>query len=205
MGHIDRLVRKIHDEGEGVALDAEIENSKSLLWSWVGVCIFVFVLWILFALRREQPGDALSVAGVVGDFFGGMLNPVIALATLYWLTRGVRMQRQELSETRVALQDQGRQAAMGTRIAALTALIDAKNSDIERLRAQLQQITDQLLMNPMANGAFSASGTYLTKAGGLLQDHQTQLDMLMHQAADERKPLVEELKKVLSQSRKESS
>lgn len=41
--------------------------------------------------------------GPVGDFFGGILNPIFALFAFYWLTYSVRLQIKELKETREEL------------------------------------------------------------------------------------------------------
>lgn len=43
--------------------------------------------------------------GQLGDFFGGVLNPVIGLATIYLLVQSVTLQRRELAATRIAMEE----------------------------------------------------------------------------------------------------
>ena len=42
--------------------------------------------------------------GTFGDFIGGLLNPVVAFLALYWLTRSISIQREELRDSKLALQ-----------------------------------------------------------------------------------------------------
>jgi hypothetical protein len=73
--------------------------------------------WIVnFGLLQAQPvsGDS-SHWGQLGDFFGGILNPLIAVATLVGVWSAVKLQRTELNDTREVLklqylemQEQGR-------------------------------------------------------------------------------------------------
>lgn len=44
--------------------------------------------------------------GPFGDYVGGILNPAVALAALWWLRRSFSIQKIELLETRKALRDQ---------------------------------------------------------------------------------------------------
>lgn len=41
--------------------------------------------------------------GAFGDFIGGILNPLVAFFALYWLTRSIKIQREELSATKAEL------------------------------------------------------------------------------------------------------
>nr|WP_315467140.1 putative phage abortive infection protein [uncultured Undibacterium sp.] len=43
--------------------------------------------------------------GQLGDFFGGVLNPLIGLATVFLLVQSVKLQRKELAATRKAMEE----------------------------------------------------------------------------------------------------
>lgn len=65
--------------------------------------------------------DSREAWGQFGDFFGGVLNPVISAAAFYWLATSILLQKAELSETRDALrltQDAQQQQADTALIAA---------------------------------------------------------------------------------------
>ncbi|MFX5869884.1 hypothetical protein ABTE73_19965, partial [Acinetobacter baumannii] len=51
-------------------------------------------------MKEVKITDEAQHWGTVGDFFGGILNPIFALFAFYWLTYSVRLQTKELAETR---------------------------------------------------------------------------------------------------------
>lgn len=84
-----------------------------------------------------QSGDwklGYDINGAIGDFFGGIMNPFIALMALVWLVKGVTLQQQELRETKDALQASEQHQAKQVRIAAITALIQVELFKAESLR-----------------------------------------------------------------------
>lgn len=75
-------------------------------------CIAISLLLIVpisyfawFKLNNAQLSTDSTKWGTFGDFFGGILNPVIAFFAFYWLTVSIRIQKKELSETQKALSD----------------------------------------------------------------------------------------------------
>lgn len=64
---------------------------------------FLYMLW--FWGKNDLPLDPTNVAawGAFGDFVGGLLNPFVAFCALYWLTRSIQIQRDELSSTKEEL------------------------------------------------------------------------------------------------------
>jgi hypothetical protein len=69
----------------------------------VGILI-VFSYWMQFHVRLGRTlSDDPAVWGQLGDYVGGILNPVIALAALLLLAIGVRIQNQTLREAREQL------------------------------------------------------------------------------------------------------
>lgn len=83
--------------------------------------------------------------GQLGDYFGGLLNPVVASAALYLLALSIRIQRKELVATRQALDEQARHAHDSADLAALTSLVNAALAEAgihrDHLRFLVQQIS----------------------------------------------------------------
>ena len=71
--------------------------------------IGILALFMLFTYFVNFSGYGFSEKqedwGALGDYIGGILNPLISLAALYWLTRSIILQKRELQETREALRD----------------------------------------------------------------------------------------------------
>lgn len=62
--------------------------------------------WVWFSLINnvEAAKTDPSRWGSFGDFIGGILNPVVAFLALFWLTRSIAIQREELRDTKIALE-----------------------------------------------------------------------------------------------------
>lgn len=64
--------------------------------------------------------------GPMGDYFGGILNPVIALAALVALIRATRLQKTEFEATRIHLETESKRNEIYRLIANLEQKIEAK-------------------------------------------------------------------------------
>ncbi|QHE86507.1 hypothetical protein [Hydrogenophaga sp. BPS33] len=80
--------------------------------------------------------------GSFGDYVGGLLNPIVALAALGLLAYSVRIQRQELAATRKALRDQADHSRDMVRLNAMVTVIDAHERQIAQLRAAGQRVRE---------------------------------------------------------------
>lgn len=67
-----------------------------------GVLIF-FVVGMYFKNFHGSLLDKAEEWGPFGDYIGGTLNPILAALAFYWLTASIRLQIQELRETKVEL------------------------------------------------------------------------------------------------------
>lgn len=84
------------------------------LFTWLLPAVYflgggLLVAFVLNFYRHEvspDPGDW----GVLGDYFGGLMNPVISFATLLVAYAVWKLQRVELDETKKALKDQAETA-----------------------------------------------------------------------------------------------
>lgn len=88
--------------------DDEIELAKLKKQMFYSKLIVGSIITIVLALYFSNFHVSVSVDngdwGTFGDFFGGILNPVIASFALYWLITSVNLQIQELKKTNEALE-----------------------------------------------------------------------------------------------------
>lgn len=89
-------------------------DAQEIVAMGIGVAIVLCVLMILVGAVVVQLSGYLpnSIKGVkklgeIGDFLGGVLNPVVALMALFALFRSIEIQRTELKATNEALKNQG--------------------------------------------------------------------------------------------------
>lgn len=115
------------------------------LWA-IGALAFL----MLFAYFVKFSGTGFSENqadwGVLGDYIGGVLNPAVSLAALYWLTRSIILQKRELQESRQALRD-----------AAYSQSKQAKSSEIA---AKLQMLSMEM---EIISSLLAAEITYQTQ------------------------------------------
>ena len=126
-------------------LDREIALSRYFVAGAMLLVLFSYFGW--FALKVSgSTSSSSSDLGTLGDFFGGLINPIVAALALYWLTRSVRIQKEELNEARDALQSSASAQARQVQLAALSALSNSVTAEINLHRAQIiflcNQITD---------------------------------------------------------------
>lgn len=135
-----------------------IDNSldKSITrWQWgIGIYVLlniaIYFGWFKIVNKFELALNA-EVWGQAGDFFGGILNPVVALAAFFWLTKGVRLQKEELADTRAALdaarvaqEQQAANSGVSLRLEALTSLINSNAAEINFRITEMQFLASQL-------------------------------------------------------------
>lgn len=103
------------------------------------IIILVAVLY-LFLGDKTLPESAQSW-GTFGDFIGGILNPIFALFAFYWLTYSVRLQTQELKDTRKELQKAATAQAETATHQERIANLEEKNVDTQKDILELQKET----------------------------------------------------------------
>lgn len=116
----------MEDEMKQMAKRAEATGpTKSLLA--VGVVAAALVAVYMWAFYGHHAPANKGEWGQLGDFIGGVLNPIVAGAALYWLTQSVKLQKAELAETRAEL---GRSADAQVD-AALASALNARLTSID--------------------------------------------------------------------------
>lgn len=125
------------------ALDREIRQARVLVAAVMIILLAAYFGW--FGLKvQESVSHSSSTWGTLGDFFGGLLNPLIASLALYWLTRSIRIQKEELNETRDALKETATAQAAQVQLAALTALSTTIIAEIDIQRKHIFFILNQM-------------------------------------------------------------
>lgn len=177
-------------------LDRSISIARWLVIGWMVVTAIVYVIWMWLGKGWADT----SKGGTLGDFFGGVLNPAISLAAFYWLTKAVRLQKEELADTKDALEDSAKSQAMSVRIAALSALIEAYTADIGNRRNHLAFLLNQRSARPVGK-VYSLRGTALTEdtLRKLLRDLNDGINHRTHR----RSLLVSELRTILGNARED--
>ncbi|WP_439587678.1 hypothetical protein [Hydrogenophaga sp.] len=120
----------------------------------VVACVFAIMVFVgvLYAAKVGwgAPGSCLAADanawGTFGDYFGGLLNPVVALAALALLAWSIHIQkatldatREELFETRQTLAAQARSSQQLVALNAYTVLIAAEDIQIQALNKLLDK------------------------------------------------------------------
>jgi hypothetical protein len=125
-------------------LDREIALSRYFVAGAMLLVLFSYFGW--FALKVSGSiSSSSSDWGTLGDFFGGLINPIVAALALYWLTRSVRIQKEELNETREALQASASAQVRQVQLAALSALSNSVTAEINLHRAQIIFLCNQIV------------------------------------------------------------
>lgn len=144
-------------EAELKELDGNIKLAHMLVLGWMLLWCAIYVWKFGGNSLSSGPGDW----GVFGDFFGGILNPVVAYAAFTWLTRSVRLQKEELTETRRALADSADAQKEQVRLSALTALMDSTLAEVGIQRQHLVHLAEQISSN-MGGNVRDLEGNFLT-------------------------------------------
>ncbi|MGR5239300.1 hypothetical protein ACPV36_00175 [Photobacterium damselae] len=82
----------------------EKKQSTAILSTIIIVCIFTLSLYIYNFYNypwSKHPEDW----GTIGDYLGGILNPIISAAALFYLIKAYLSQKKELEETKSALEE----------------------------------------------------------------------------------------------------
>jgi hypothetical protein len=84
------------------------KTRKTLIVVFVAIAALACSYFIWFGLINQlNPStDKPSAWAEFGDFIGGLANPLVGLFALYWLTESIKVQRQELADTRSILNSQ---------------------------------------------------------------------------------------------------
>lgn len=122
-----------------------------LITAGVGlIAVAAYFGW--FGLWLDKPlSKTTGTWGELGDFIGGLMNPIVAGCALYWLAMSVRLQKQELADTRHELtmasqaqREQARMALLGIQMNALSIQLSAMAAEYQFVRARMSYVVQRL-------------------------------------------------------------
>jgi hypothetical protein len=139
-------------------LEKSINRAKliaALVFFLIPISYFLW-FWIF---QDQSFSQSSGDWGTFGDFVGGVLNPLIAFFAFYWLTQSIKLQRQELGETKDALIKSSEAQNMQVQnqvLANKLLLLDSKlrtcMSDIEFLYSEIQSLSGDTSAKVAFNG-----------------------------------------------------
>jgi len=98
------------------------------------------VLGLYFGNFHYGLSDKNDDWGTFGDYFGGILNPILAAFVLYWIVETYKLQKTELQETKRLINDQ-------VKLAALTALLNSNLTRISLLKSERIELLNEIPVN----------------------------------------------------------
>jgi len=104
------------------------------------VTLILVVLGLYFGNFHYGLSDKNDDWGTFGDYFGGILNPVLAAFVLYWIVETYKLQKTELQETKRLINDQ-------VKLAALTALLNSNLTRISLLKSERIELLNEIPVN----------------------------------------------------------
>lgn len=107
------------------------------------VLLLVIIVYVMNFYKLSVSSNPMEW-GPFGDYIGGILNPSIALAALWWLRRSFAIQKIELAETRAALQDQADSQERSVRALNQQINNQLRLARIETLNIELNGIEAEL-------------------------------------------------------------
>lgn len=168
----------------------------------VVISVFMIKVWLL---SDNQLSSNAEKWGQFGDYVGGILNPLMAFLAFYWLTQSVLIQKQELMDTKKALQE-STQAQLKQEIhAGKTARISAYNSLLVSLNTEITILSNdaaylrELLPRAGNVPTYDLNGSYQDNADGINIPLQKILEEINLKKTEKEK-VFEQIKMLLEKS-----
>ncbi len=118
-------------------IERDVKFSRWIVVAIFGITVGIYFSWFGVFQQNELSAES-SVWGAFGDFVGGLLNPLVAFSAFYWLTVSVLVQKQELAETRIALQDTSSAQLEQAELARKNGEVKVVNMKFELILSELK-------------------------------------------------------------------
>jgi hypothetical protein len=154
------------------------ENIHKSLWKngyiWVaiiiaGLSLFFYLSninhWIEWEYLKDSDNSFVAGLGAVGDYFGGVLNPLLTFITIILLIRSIELQR---ADFRKQLEEQQRQTT------EFNTLAEAQEKQLTELKQQNKKQNEAIQLEAFERNFFS-----------LLEQHNALLTDSFYQKIDE--------------------
>lgn len=106
---------------------------------WVGGILIAVVLGIYILNFWGSLNKDPEKWGPFGDYLGGTLNPILAALAFYWLTASIRLQIQELRETKIELRKAAEAQEKSERHQRALAELEDENVQTQKQILSLQR------------------------------------------------------------------
>lgn len=179
---------------------------KQVYWSkWIALAIIGLVVGVYIWHFNEQDVVLQPDAwGQLGDYIGGVLNPILAFGAFYWLATSVHLQQAELAETRDALEESRDAQRHQADTNLLASQVQTLNVKLARVAAKLEHLADrearvlerQGIQGPGA--LFYADDGAMSSTADVLKSLRTRKEPLLKEESD----LLDEVKRLEKQFRK---
>lgn len=116
-------------------LELEVKKSSRFILLAMFSAPLSYLVW--FSLHGQTMSTSTADWGTFGDFIGGVLNPLVAFFAFYWLTKSIKIQKEELSETKNALRDTSEEQKEQTRLNLLSIKIQSLNLELGYINTKM--------------------------------------------------------------------
>lgn len=131
----------MNNSNETIDADSNNINTKQVI-KVIFLIVFV-VSGFYFANFHNGLSEKNEVWGTFGDYFGGILNPVIAAFAFYLIAKTYELQKRELEATRSLLEVSTDAQKNQIKLAALTALLNSNLTKISLLCSERIELLDK--------------------------------------------------------------
>ncbi|MBX8532165.1 hypothetical protein K5D32_21065 [Pseudomonas cichorii] len=125
-----------------------MSTTKSVKHKWPWILIFLYMILIggsyLAKFHDYSFSEDPSKWGAMGDYFGGLINPLSSLMALYFLIKTYLAQKEELSETKQALKDSAKHQEATAKAQAELAILEAKSLEAAERRLITQALSTDM-------------------------------------------------------------
>ncbi|MGY2293067.1 hypothetical protein ACW9H6_25630 [Pseudomonas sp. SDO528_S397] len=111
-------------------------------WPWILITLFITAISSLYLLNfhdHKLSGNP-SDWGAIGDYFGGLVNPLASLVALYFLIKTYLSQTEELSETKAALKASAIHNEASARAQTELARLQTHQLNILHINSQIEAL-----------------------------------------------------------------
>ncbi|KPX12908.1 hypothetical protein ALQ08_200169 [Pseudomonas syringae pv. delphinii] len=112
-------------------------------WMWAAIVFYIASVAGVYIFNlhdypfSKSPGDW----GTIGDYFGGLINPLTSLIALYFLIKAYLSQKEELSATKSALEESAKHQEALAKAQILSIQAAAKFEEIKFWSSEAERCT----------------------------------------------------------------
>jgi large-conductance mechanosensitive channel len=135
------MSEKLHETADTASNNI---NTKGV----IGVlCLIVSGVLVIYVSKFHYPLSKTHADwGTFGDYFGGILNPIIAAFAFYLIAKTYELQKRELEETRKLLKVSTDAQNQQIKLAALTASLNSNLTNISILQSEKSSLFSQFVI-----------------------------------------------------------